>query len=139
MFRLVFFVGYLLSFVQSFSNFEIKRIKRIKRPFDTPICIEGRYYLVDIDNTICLTNDADYKNCIPLYNRIIKLNDLYELGHEIHYWTSRCEKRNPGLNEITIRQLNWWGVKYDSLSVGKPYYDVMFDASNSYLLDNDIN
>jgi hypothetical protein len=29
---------------------------------------------VDIDNTICITNNTDYINAIPIYNKIQKIN-----------------------------------------------------------------
>lgn len=134
MLSVIIYIGFLFSCIQSFGNFEVIQIRKVPRSFDSPLCISGKCYLIDIDNTICITNEEDYKNCIPLYDRIIKLNDLYELGHEINYWSSRGD---PKWNEFTIRQLNWWGVKYDTLSVGKPHYDIMFDSRNADILDKD--
>jgi len=134
MFRIIIYVCFLISYIHSFGNFDVKQIRKIPRSFDTPLSISGQCYIIDIDNTICITYEDDFINSIPLYNRIIKLNDLYELGHEINYWSSRGD---PKWNEFTIRQLNWWGVKYDTLSVGKPHYDIMFDSRNADILDKD--
>ena len=43
---------------------------------------------VDIDNTICYTNEGDYPNSKPNYVNISKVNKLYE-DHTIIMWTAR--------------------------------------------------
>ena len=44
---------------------------------------------VDIDNTICKTEGTDYKSAMPIKSNIKKINNLFEKGHEIIYWTAR--------------------------------------------------
>ena len=47
---------------------------------------------VDIDETICFYEGVDrlgYKNAIPNYENIAKINKLYDEGNQITYWTSR--------------------------------------------------
>jgi hypothetical protein len=84
-------------------------------------------YIVDIDNTICATENSDYKNSKPLLEHIEKINKLYDAGHEIHYWTARGS--NSGIDWLlfTIAQLDSWGCKYHSIKTGKPAYDVWID------------
>jgi hypothetical protein len=38
---------------------------------------------VDIDNTICETNESDYINSKPIFANIEKINKLYDEGHNI--------------------------------------------------------
>jgi len=98
-------------------------------------------YIVDIDNTICFSINSDYPNCIPITERIKYLNKLYEEGHEIHYWTARGANSGKDWKELTINQLNDWGVKRYSVSFGKPAYDIWIDdkAINSEDFFHDIN
>ena len=47
---------------------------------------------VDIDETICFYDGVKrrgYKNAIPNYNNIDKINKLLDEGNEITYWTAR--------------------------------------------------
>jgi len=85
-------------------------------------------YLVDIDNTIC-TQDADnnYYNAKPFPHRIYILNKLFDEGHEIHYWTARGSSSGKDWADLTKAQLESWGCKYTTVSVGKPSYDVWID------------
>jgi len=87
----------------------------------------SRRYIIDIDGTICTKTDSDYPNCTPLYDNIEIFNQLYSLGHEIHYWTARGEISGKNWDEITLSQLKSWGVKYDTINMGKPHYDVWVD------------
>jgi hypothetical protein len=52
---------------------------------------------------------------------------LYDAGNEIHYWTARGGVSGKEWTDFTIKQLNDWGVKYTSVSTGKPVYDVWID------------
>lgn len=122
-------------YVSALTQIPLINIHKINRGFDTPVCISGKRYILDIDNTICMTQCKDYKHAIPLYKRIQYINDLYELGHEIHYWTSRTNDEKSKWNDFTIKQLNWWGVKYDTLNIGKPSYDYFYDENNAHELD----
>ena len=85
---------------------------------------------VDIDDTICYTNKTDYANSIPYEDRINKINDLYDQGNTIVYWTARGTLTGLDHTDLTKRQLKDWGVKYTKLILGKPYYDLFIDDKN---------
>ena len=84
-------------------------------------------YLVDIDNTICLTIGSDYENSTPYEDRIKHFNALYEAENEIVYFTSRG--KNSGLDwfVLTKEQLTKWGVLHTALLMEKPSYDILID------------
>ena len=90
---------------------------------------------VDIDETICYyRGERNYKDALPINSRIKKINEMYEEGHEITYWTARGAVTGKDWYELTREQLNRWGCKYHSLSVGeKPHYDLLIcdKATNS--------
>lgn len=66
-------------------------------------------------------------NSVPIWERIYKVNELYDEGHEIHYWTARGSSSGVDWLEHTTNQLIGWGCKYDTIKVGKPSYDVWVD------------
>tara|TARA_Y100001972_G_scaffold6746_1_gene7246 strand:- start:2722 stop:3033 length:312 start_codon:yes stop_codon:yes gene_type:complete len=84
---------------------------------------------VDIDETICFYDGVErlgYKNAIPNLKNIEKINNLYEKGNEITYWTSRGSVSKLNYFSLTQSQLQKWGCKYHNLSVGeKPPYDLL--------------
>ena len=83
---------------------------------------------VDIDETICFYDGIGrvYKNAIPNYNNIDKINKLYDEGNIITYWTARGCVSKVDYYELTETQLFRWGAKYHELSVGdKPNYDLL--------------
>ena len=84
-------------------------------------------YYCDIDNTICNTIGSNYKESKPIKYRIDYMNSLFDAGHEIHYWTARGGHSNIDWTDLTTEQLNDWGVKYTSLKMGKPSFDVFID------------
>jgi hypothetical protein len=84
-------------------------------------------YVVDIDNTICRTQGSDYQNSVPLSDRIRKINELYQAGHTITYWTARGGNSGIDWSELTERQLRNWGCQYHELRMGKPAYDLWID------------
>lgn len=84
-------------------------------------------YMVDIDGTICTTTAGDYPNSVPMLARIQKINALYDLGHEVHYWTARGSNSGIDWLALTTTQLDSWGCKYHSVRVGKPAYDLWID------------
>lgn len=89
--------------------------------------------MVDIDGTICTNTAGDYKSAEPFMDRIAKLNELYDQGHEMHYWTARGGNTGIDWSILMLTQLKEWGVKYTSANMGKPVYDVWIDdkATNS--------
>jgi len=91
-------------------------------------------YIVDIDNTICTQQKSgEYYKALPYKNRIKKLNDLYNKGHDIIYWTGRGSATNVDYHDLTIKQLSEWGVKYTKLKMNKPVYDVWVDDKANWL------
>ncbi len=92
-----------------------------------------KVYIIDIDGTICCQSPPkdgsfDYHKAKPFRNRIKKINDLFDNGNDIHYWTARGSVSGIDHLELTKNQLKEWGCKYTSLRVGdKPHYDVWVD------------
>lgn len=82
---------------------------------------------VDIDETICYyDSERDYNLALPLTDRINVINNLYDEGHEITYYTARGSITGLNWYEVTKKQLKSWGCKYNHLSVGeKPAYDLL--------------
>lgn len=103
-----------------------------------------KIYIIDIDNTICQTPKSEYINSIPDYETINSFNQLFEDGHEIHYWTARGSVSNKDLSDFTYRQMKIWGVKYNTLNIGKMHYDYWIDdkainIDDWYRPNNDIS
>ena len=83
---------------------------------------------VDIDETICMTpKTREYKDATPIKENIKKINKLYDEGNTIVYWTSRGSRKQIDWFDLTYKQLNEWGVKFNELRVDKPYYDLLID------------
>ena len=83
---------------------------------------------VDIDNTICNTENSDYENSTPRYEQIDKINKLYDEGHEIVYWTARGGHSGKIWTAFTRIQLENWGCKYTRIEQQKkPSYDLFID------------
>lgn len=86
---------------------------------------------VDIDDTICSGgNINDYSIATPYKDRITKINNLFDSGNTIIYWTARGTKSGINWFKITQEQLNNWGCKYSELRMGKPNYDLFIDDKN---------
>ena len=104
-------------------------------------------YVIDIDGTICkevIIPDSggkkDYANHIPMYDRIAKVNALYDAGHTIKYMTARGCVSKIDYYDLTKNQLDGWGAKHHELSVGeKEHYDIWIDDkaifSDTYFKD----
>ena len=84
---------------------------------------------MDIDETICVTPDSrDYSSAKPLAKNIKKINQFYNEGHRIIYWTSRGMGTGVDWTEITKQQLNKWGVRHHELKMNyKPEFDLIID------------
>ena len=82
---------------------------------------------VDIDETIChYIGERHYPYALPIDNHIKKINQLFDEGHEITYYTARGSVTGIDWYTTTRDQLNKWGCKYHKLSVGeKPAYDLL--------------
>jgi len=88
-------------------------------------------YIVDIDQTICDTPNIGgkqrYDLSKPYPERIEKINELYEAGHTIIYWTARGSGSGINQFKITFGSLTAWGAKFHELRLGKPSYDIWID------------
>ena len=89
---------------------------------------------VDIDETICshrnIVGARDYSKAKPIQTRIKKINDLYDEGHMIIYWTARGTVTKIDWEDLTKQQLFEWGAKHHDLKMGKPFYDLFIDDKN---------
>ena len=88
-------------------------------------------YIVDIDQTICVTPQIDgkhrYDMSVPIKHRIEEINKLYDQGHTIKYWTARGSGSGIDWTKLTNQQLEDWGCKFHEVKLGKPSYDVWID------------
>jgi mannose-6-phosphate isomerase-like protein (cupin superfamily) len=84
-------------------------------------------YYVDLDNTLCFTENSDYVNSVPIPERIAKVNELKAQGHTIVIWTARGAVSKRDWMLFTAEQLKNWGVQYDVLSLEKPSFDYIID------------
>ena len=84
---------------------------------------------VDIDETICTKSpNNDYSKALPLKGNIKRINQLYNSGHIITYWSARGTGTGINWRDVTIKQFENWGVKYHHLSLGeKPVFDLLID------------
>ena len=82
----------------------------------------------------------DYHKAQPWQDRIAKINNLYDEGHYIIYFTARAMgrfsdqphsiasvKAEGVLFDLTKDQLDEWGCKYNELIMGKPHADLFID------------
>jgi hypothetical protein len=87
-------------------------------------------YYVDIDETICHYDSSDkyterdYTTAKPIKENIQKINELYDAGHTVIYWTARGSNSGLDWSDLTGKQLSVWGAKYHEYKLGKPAYDV---------------
>ena len=91
---------------------------------------------VDIDNTITETIGMDYQNAKPIYEKIEIINDLYDNGHNITYWTARGTVSGIDYYKLTKSQLDSWGAKYHNFMIGKPAFDILIDDKTMNTINN---
>ncbi|WP_090753429.1 phosphoheptose isomerase [Nonlabens sp. Hel1_33_55] len=87
----------------------------------SPVLPEGiKNYLIDIDGTI--TEDVPNEEpermgtCEPFPDALQTLNEWFDEGHVICFFTSRTEEHR----DVTEKWLKKHGFKYHSLLMGKP-------------------
>ena len=94
----------------------------------------------DLDDVICyrtseLGDVEKYNTCEPHSKMIDIVNNCHDNGYKIIIYTSRGMTGFNGntndiysnLYELTIKQLDNWGVKYHQLIMGKAHFDVLID------------
>lgn len=93
---------------------------------------EVKNFLIDIDGTITddIPNEEPERmvDCKPFDGALEMINNWYEEGHVITFFTSRTEEHR----EITEQWLNENGFKYHGLLMGKPR------GGNYHWIDNHI-
>ena len=82
---------------------------------------------IDIDGTLCQNTFGKYEKATPFKERIEKINRLHEKGNIINLYTARGTTTGIDWSDLTSKQLKSWGVKYDSLKLGKPEADFYID------------
>ena len=93
-------------------------------------------YVVDIDGTICEhVNNPDFGTGEVYHDRIERLNQLFDEGNEIVYYTARGMGEFDG--SITYAHQKWfaytynqlitWGCKFNKLIIGKYSGDIYID------------
>lgn len=92
-------------------------------------------YIIDIDGTICESNNSDYFKSKPIYERIRKINKLFDDGHTIIYWTARGAVSGKDWSDFTKNQLNEWKCKYTELRMNKPHYDFWVDDKSDWIFE----
>jgi len=86
---------------------------------------------VDIDETICWTpDDRNYTMAVPMEDHIKTINELYQTGHKIVYWTARGTTTSIDWRNVTEQQFERWGVLYHELKFNKPNYNIFIDDKN---------
>ena len=84
-------------------------------------------YVFDIDGTICTNTNGEYELAEPFEDRIVFINQLYNQGHTIKYFTARGSTTSLDWRGLTENQLKKWGALYHELILGKPYGDIFID------------
>lgn len=87
----------------------------------------SKKYFIDMDNTLCFTENSDYESSKPITERINYVNELKNNGHHITIWTARGSTSGIDHKDLTMKQLAEWNVKYDELLMKKPSYDIYID------------
>lgn len=93
--------------------------------------------VIDLDDTICFTENRDFENSIPNKEVINKINKLYDKGYKIIIYTARggkscrtLEEKEKKYRQITEKWLNKHSVKYTELLFGKMNADYYVDDKN---------
>ena len=95
-------------------------------------------YVFDLDHTLCDTKKKedgnwDYIGAEPFLERILKVNEIYELGNEVIIETARGCVSGKDWYDPTFQQLKKWGLKFTKLRTGVKF------AADLYVDDKAIN
>lgn len=136
------YIGY--SDIEEIEKYcKVKFIKRTPNISSTQVkkyLSDDTYYntiVVDLDDTICYTENRDFENSIPNEDVIIKINKLYDKGWNIVIYTARggkscktLEEKEKKYRDITEKWLKKNNVKYTELFFGKMNADYYVDDKN---------
>ena len=94
-------------------------------------------FVIDLDDTICFTENRDFENSKPYKKVIDKINKLYDKGWKIIIYTARGAKscktlldREIKYRGITEAWLHRNNVKFTELVLGKMNADYYVDDKN---------
>ncbi|MBA7694875.1 hypothetical protein ES703_103490 [subsurface metagenome] len=80
--------------------------------------------VIDLDGTILEEmGEHERSRALPLARAVEGVNTLYEMGHTIIIYTARTYREL----ELTLSQLQQYGIKYHHLVLGKPVGDIFVD------------
>lgn len=98
--------------------------------------------VIDLDDTICYTENRDFENSTPNEEVINKINELYNKGWKIIIYTARgakscntLEEREQKYRDITEKWLKKNNVQYNELVFGKMNADYYVDDKNMSIED----
>jgi glycerol-3-phosphate cytidylyltransferase len=81
---------------------------------------ENKVAYVDVDETICFYSGVRrYDLAEPNFHNINKINNLFDNGWNIIYWTARGSSSGIDYKDFTYNQLKKWGCKFHNLICGK--------------------
>ena len=89
--------------------------------------LEQIVFCFDIDGTLCSNTDGDYESATPHPERIERINGLFDGGNKIVLFTARGTQTGLDWRELTVTQLESWGVRYHELILGKPFAHYYID------------
>jgi glycerol-3-phosphate cytidylyltransferase len=101
---------------------------------------ENEIAYVDIDETICFySNIRRYDLAEPNFYNINKINNLFDKGWTIIYWTARGSNSGIDYKEFTYNQLKNWGCKFHDLICGKEKgsYNLVIDDKSKRIEELD--
>jgi hypothetical protein len=105
----------------------------------------------DLDDVLCTRTSNQgkiekYHTCSPVKSMVEVVNNCYNDGNIIVIYTARgmtgfngnVSEIYSNLYNLTLKQLNDWGIKFHKLVMGKLHYDLLIDdkAINSIGADN---
>lgn len=97
---------------------------------------KGKIYCFDIDGVVCHTENGDYRRAIPIRSRIEKINKLFwQEGNQVFFFTARGTLTGKNWERVTRNQFREWGLCYDDIIFGKPFYDIVVDDKAANDLD----
>ena len=91
--------------------------------------ITHKKIVIDLDDTISITEKGNYSESIPNNRVVEKLREYRDLGYEIVIYSSRNMRTyNCNLGEINVHTLpiildflNRYDIPYDQVIMGKPW------------------
>ena len=122
----------IFNYITGFSTTSILENQKKEAPKNPKT---SATYVFDIDGTLCSLTDGHYEDATPYQDRINKVNSLYDEGNTIVLFTARGMGRTENRSkeairmffDMTLEQVNSWGVKHHRLILGKPSGDHYID------------